>query len=92
MLRRNKVRVWKYMAGIWVWHCDHETCDAPDSKRSGASIHWEIANLQANEHADDAHKPKKYIPHDVATPPGGMHFDWSDTGHITLIPEQRSDA
>jgi hypothetical protein len=89
---RNKVRVWKYgTLGMFVWECLYENCPSPNSSfRSGASIHWEIAQLQADDHARTWHARPKNVSRDADTPPGGSHFEWSDTGmHVKVIPSQR---
>ncbi len=84
--RRNKVRVYKDTLGVYVWDCEVESCRAPDDTyRRGASIHWEIAQHQADDHARDWHIQARHVPHDMSTPPGGVHFDWSDTGmHVRV--------
>jgi hypothetical protein len=88
-----KVRVYKVPPlGVFVWECNSESCHAPeDYARSGASIHWEIANHDAHEHAANWHFTPKHLGRDLETPPGGAHFDWTDTGHIrkVTIPNQR---
>jgi hypothetical protein len=77
---RNRVKVWKHPMGFFMWDCRVETCKAPDDKRHGASVHWEIAHHNADDHAREYHRPAKHTPRDMGTPPGGTHFDWSDTG------------
>lgn len=90
--RSNKIRVWKHPIGVFVWDCQVESCKARHDQRSGASIHWEIAQHYADDHAREWHRPVKHIPHDMGTPPGGTHYDWSDTGMHVRIPEQRETA
>lgn len=91
MTRTGKVRVWKHPIGLFVWDCQYESCHAPDdSFRSGASVHWEIALIQANTHYHEWHRHRKHLSRDADTPPGGSHFEWSDTGmHVRVIPSQR---
>jgi hypothetical protein len=77
-LRKRKVRVWKDPLGLYWWRCHVEGCGA--DIKEGTSIHWEIAQHYADEHVREFHRPPKHVPHDLPTPPGGQHYDWSDTG------------
>lgn len=84
MTRRGKVRVWKmHGSGIYLWQCNREDCE--QENLSGASIHWEVAQYQADEHVREFHRPEKKLSRDMGTPPGGVRFDWSDTGmHVKV--------
>lgn len=88
----GRVRVWKHPVGLFAWDCDVESCKAQDSARHGASLFWEIAQNQADDHAREWHVHTRRVPHDVPTPPGGLHFEWSDTGMHVRIPDQRGGA
>jgi hypothetical protein len=88
MSHKGKVRVWKQPGtGFYLWECERRKCqEMPDDKWSGGSIFWEIAQRAADEHAREWHRPR--VGRDVPTPPGGTHFDWSDTGmHVRIRSE-----
>jgi len=72
---RAKLR--KDAFGLWHWECD---CGA-----KGVSFIWEVAQLMMNEHVAGHGKPK--VSRDALTPPGGTHYDWSDTGMHVRIRE-----
>lgn len=95
MVRKFKVRVYKESAlGVFVWECQVESCRAPEGYvRSGASMHWEVANHAAAEHVANWHHAPKHLCHDMGTPPGGTRIDWTDTGHIEkiVLPSQKQD-
>jgi hypothetical protein len=81
----KRVRVYKDSLGFWWWQCRSEECE----RAAGATIHWEIAQHFADEHIREHHQPVRHIPRDVPTPPGGHHFDWSDTGmHLKVRDDE----
>lgn len=88
MRRRNRVRVCKDPTGVFVWYCDVERCPAPDAVRSGASFFWEISQHNADEHVREWHQAPRQVPRDAQTPPGGTHFDWSETGYHVRVREE----
>jgi hypothetical protein len=81
----TKVKVRKGVGGIWFWNCKSESCR--HTTNAGASIHWEIAQHGADEHVREHHKPASHLGRDIPTPPGGQHYDWSDTGMHVRIRE-----
>ena len=86
MNKPGRIRVYKHQIGLFVWECQHETCKAPaEYFKSGASIFWEIAQFQADAHATEWHVKPKLTPHDLGTPPGGLHFEWSDSGMHPVV-------
>lgn len=90
MRRSNRVRVWRDPIGMYIWACGVENCRAPVVKCGGASVHWEVAQHQADDHVRDWHADARHLPHDPAsTPPGVAVFDWSETGQHLRMGEQR---
>lgn len=86
MRKAGHVRVWKHPVGVWAWDCRFQQCNAPnDEFREGASLFWEICQQQADEHAREWHKRERHISRDAPTPPGGAHYEFTDTGHIHVI-------
>lgn len=89
MPRLKNVRVWKLPLGVWVWECRREAClNGRGVTCTGASTHWEIAQHYADEHVREHHRRVKHLSHDMGTPPGGTHYEWSDTGmHVRVRDE-----
>ncbi|MFF8831341.1 hypothetical protein [Streptomyces sp. NPDC015131] len=87
-MKHNKVRVWKMAGtpGIWLWQCS--ICKDSDEDVFGASVFWEIAQYQADEHVRERHRPARHLSRDAGTPPGGTHIDWSDTGMHLRVREE----
>jgi hypothetical protein len=87
--KKRSIKVWQGNFGVWYWKCQAEQCrDKEPSLRSGCSMHWEIMQHQADEHAREEHRPPKVLlSHDTPTPPGGNHYDWSETGFHLRITE-----
>lgn len=79
---RMKTKVWKDGLGVWNWRCRSEA----HGTVGGVSVHWEIAQHQADAHARQWHR-RRHLSHDTPTPPGGTHYDWSDTGMHLRIRE-----
>jgi hypothetical protein len=82
---RKPIKVRKDRFGVWWWWCQHENCRARENH--GASMHWEVAMHLGDEHVREYHRPHR-VSHDTETPPGGAHYDWSDTGmHLRITRE-----
>ncbi|KPI09913.1 hypothetical protein OV450_3404 [Actinobacteria bacterium OV450] len=81
-MSRSKIKIWKH-DGLWYWNCTQ----CPYSPTP--SFSWSLAMQWAQYHHRLWHRETDHaaaIPHDMPTPPNGVHYDWSSTGtHLKVV-------